>query len=179
MFWRWDRVGEVNVTEVGQIYVWKETPVYIFRMRGSWWTEVNSASQRFHVYFLKRSGIKVCIKKMSNTDPLSSLLKRKWWELPVHEVTCEVPCPVPGMCGILDNCSVNIVVITVTWGLNCEGEGCGRVVFSPVSNWEGDGTTYRRGSQEGGLCFLAPDGFPFVLKCSSFILYPELSIAFT
>lgn len=74
---------------------------------------------------------------------------------------------------------VNIVVITVTWGLNCEGEGCGRVVFSPVSNWEGNGTTYRRGSQEGGLCFLAPDGFPFVLKCSSFILYPELSIAFS
>lgn len=107
MFWRWDRVGEVNVTEGGQIYVWKETPVYIFRMRESWWTEVNSASQRFHVYCLKRSGIKVCMKKMSNTDPLSSLWKRKWWELPVHEVTREVPCPAPGMCGILDNCSIS------------------------------------------------------------------------
>lgn len=74
---------------------------------------------------------------------------------------------------------VNIVVITVIWGLNCEGEGCGRVVFSPVSNWEGDGTTHRRGSREGGLCFLAPGRFPVVLKCRSFILYSELSIAFS
>lgn len=87
-----------------------------------------------------------------------------------------MPRPAPDAWGILDKTAalVNIIAITIIWGLQCEGAkdvaGSRVVVFSRVGDWEGDDDAiYRSEAARKCSCFLAPGWFPVVLKSGSFI----------